>query len=143
MNTKFQKCLQKGLIKPFSSGKILVKKELKNAKLDLSSAKKSFIEKNYKWATIQLYYSMFHSARSLLYANNYREKSHACLIEAIRNFYTQKGEIGFWLIEALQKARILREEADYHGEFTREQAQELLKNARDFLSKAEDLLKKK
>jgi len=71
------------------------------------------------------------------------EKSHACLIEAIRNFYTQKGEIGFWLIEALQKARILREEADYHGEFTKNQAQELLKNARDFFSKAEDLLKKK
>ena len=74
MNTKFQKCLQKGLIKSFSRGKTLVKKELKNAKLDLNSARKSFIEKNYKWATIQLYYSMFHSARALLYAKNYREE---------------------------------------------------------------------
>lgn len=143
MNTKFQKCLQKGLIKTFSNGEVLVKKELEGAKLDLGSAKKSFTEKNYKWATIQLYYSMFHSARALLYAKNYREKSHACLIEAIRNFYTQKGEIGFWLIEALQKAKTLREEADYHGEFTKEQAQDLLKNAKEILARSKQLLNDK
>jgi len=39
---------------------------------------------------------MFHSARALLCSNSLREKSHA------------------WLIEALQKAKRLREEADYY-----------------------------
>lgn len=143
MNAKFEKCLKQGLIRQFSRGPALIKKELQNAKLDLNSAQESFDDKNYKWATIQTYYSMFHSARALLYAKSYREKSHWCLIEAIRNFYVVKGEIGFWLVEALQKAKTLREEADYYGEFTEEQAKELLDKAEEFLNKSKEILKGK
>jgi len=57
---------------------------------------------------------MLHSARALLCSNSLREKSHACLIEAMQTLYVDKGLLEYWLIEALQKAKRLREEADYY-----------------------------
>ncbi|TRZ80084.1 HEPN domain-containing protein [bacterium] len=143
MDIKFKRCLEKKSIREFSRGPALVKKETFNAEIDLKSARETFTGKNYKWAIIQTYYSMFHSARALLYAKSYRERSHLCLIEALRNFYVEKGEVGFWLVEALQKAKTLREEADYYGEFTKKNAEELIKKAEEFLSKSKELLKVK
>ncbi len=143
MDIKFKRCLEKKSIRKFSRGPALVKKETFNAEIDLKSARETFTGKNYKWAIIQTYYSMFHSARALLYAKSYRERSHLCLIEALRNFYVEKGEVGFWLVEALQKAKTLREEADYYGEFTKKNAEELIKKAEEFLSKSKELLKVK
>jgi uncharacterized protein (UPF0332 family) len=140
MNTNFDKCLKNGLIREFSRGPALTEKELENAKLDLETAKVTLEQKNYKWATIQTYYSMFHSARALLYTKSYRERSHQCLLEAIRNFYVEEKKIGFWLVEALQEARILRENADYYGEFTKEKAEELVEKAGEFLNRARKIL---
>ena len=142
-NTKFEDCKKKGKIKRFSRGKALSSKELNLALSDYNTAEGSFKEKNYKWSTIQTYYSMFHSARALLYSNNLRERSHFCLIEAIRVLYVNKGLLGYWLIEALQKAKRLREDADYYGEFSKENAQDLLNRAKEFLEKAQDILKGK
>jgi len=142
-NTKYEDCLKRGKIRNFSRGKALVSKELKLALSDYNTAKESFERGNYKWSTIQTYYSMFHSARALLYSNNLRERSHFCLIEAIRVLYVSKGLLRYWLIEALQKAKRLREEADYYGEFSKENAQDLLNRAKEFLEKAQAILKTK
>lgn len=142
-NTKYEDCLKRGKIREFSRGKALVSKELNLALADYNTAEESFEKENYKWCTIQTYYSMFHSARALLYSNNLREKSHACLIEAIQTLYVNKGLLGYCLIEALQKAKRLREEADYYGEFNQESAQDLLYKAKEFLDKARDILKPK
>lgn len=141
-NPNFEICLKKGRIKEFSRGKALVKKELDSALFDLRAAKESFKNKNYKWATIQTYYSMFHSARALLYNKNYQEKSHYCLIEALRALYVEQELVGYWLIEALQKAKILREGADYYSEFSEEGARDLVAKAKEFLDKAKEILLK-
>lgn len=90
MSQEFNKCLQKGKITEFTPGKRLFGKELKIAEDDWLSAQKSFAEENFKWSIIQSYYSMFHSARALLYLEGYREKSHFCLIESIRALYVEK-----------------------------------------------------
>jgi len=87
MSPEFKDCLARGKIKNFSPGKNLAPKELRLAGDDLHSARKSFAEGNCKWSIIQSYYSMFHSARALLYRKSYRERSHFCLIEAIRFLY--------------------------------------------------------
>jgi len=142
MQTKFEQCLERGKIISFSRGKKLARKELKSALEDLKSAEKSLGLENYKWSTIQSYYSMFHSARALLYAKNYREKSHFCLIEAIRTLYLEKGLLNYTLIEALQRAKMLREEADYYGEFTQENAKYLITKAKEFIEKVNEILTK-
>jgi hypothetical protein len=62
MNSEFEDCLRRQRVREFSRGKTLVGKELRTAENDLAEARKSFDQQGYKWATIQSYYSMFHSA---------------------------------------------------------------------------------
>ena len=76
MSQEFKKCLERGKIKVFTPGPKLAKKELRLAGEDLKMSVKSLAEKNFRWSIIQAYYSMFHSARALLYSKRYREKSH-------------------------------------------------------------------
>jgi uncharacterized protein (UPF0332 family) len=114
MNPEFERCLRSQKIKVFSRGRMLADKELKVAASDLEQAKITFKNDNYKWSTIQCYYSMFHSARALLYIKNYRERSHHCLIVAIRTLYVEEKLLPLHLIEGLEKAKTLRESADYY-----------------------------
>ena len=83
MSREYDDCIKRGKIKSFSRGLALAPKEIDAAKNDLQRAHKTHEEGDYKWAIIQIYYSMFHVARALLYAKNLREHSHYCLIAAI------------------------------------------------------------
>ncbi len=139
---KFQKCLEKSKIKTFPKGRKLVLKELKVAQKDWRSAKQSLKDKNYKWSTIQAYYSMFHVARALLYNKGYREKSHYCLVVAIRELYVNKGLLNYSFVEALQLGKTLRENADYHEDFSQSGAEKMVSKAKEFFRKAKKILKK-
>lgn len=141
MSQEFKKCLERGKIKIFSPGPKLAKKELKLADEDLKMATKSFKGENYRWSIIQSYYSMFHSARALLYSKKYREKSHYCLIEAIRTLFVETGKINVLLVESLLEAKNLREAADYYGDFSEINCQKLVRKAKEFLDTARDILK--
>ena len=140
MSNHFEECLKKRKIKEFSRGKFLVSKEIKLAKDDLKFAKKSFEEKNYRWSIIQTYYSMFHSARALLYNKNYREHSHFCLREAIRTLYVEKGKFSLALLDALAEAKNLREAADYYGDYSGINAKKLLQKADKFIKKSKEII---
>jgi len=142
MIKSFQDCLRKGKIKNFSRGKSLAGKELRLAKEDLNSARKSFTDKNYRWCVIQVYYSMFHSARSLLYFKNYREHSHYCLNLAVRELYVKQDKIDVFLVEALSEAKNLREAADYYGDYSGINAKRLLGRAEKFIEKAGEIILK-
>jgi len=142
MTIEHDDCIKRGKIKPFSRGITLSPKELETAKADLETARKTYKEGDYKWATIQIYYSMFHSARALLYAKNLREHSHYCLIAAIKTLYIETKQIPVYLLEALQEAKNLREEADYYNRWSQVGCEKLLKLAEEFLYKAESLIRK-
>jgi uncharacterized protein (UPF0332 family) len=143
MKTKeFEKCLERGKIKTFSKAKQLVFKELELAKEDLKTAKESFGNENYKWGTIQAYYSMFHSARALIYQKGYREKSHFCLAEALKSFYVSENTLPVKFLEALQLGKSLRENADYYGDFDKDGTESMLESAKDFLKEAKKILKR-
>ena len=140
MNVEYEDCLKRGKIRPFSRGKGLASKELETASSDLETARKSFKDKAYKWATIQFYYSMFHSARALLYFKNLREHSHFCLILAIKSLYVETKQLPVTLVETLKKAKNLREEADYYNRWSKEGCEKLLQAAEDFLNKAHQII---
>ena len=141
MNPEFEQCLKRNKIREFPRGKALMTKTLGIAQRDLERAEKTFNDKDYKWATIQSYYSMFHSARALLFARNYREHSHYCLIVAMWALYVEKRLLPGSLIEALGKGKRLREDADYYDRWSEEGAIFALKAAEDFLKKAHELTK--
>jgi len=83
---------------------------------------------------------MFHSARALLYAKNFREHSHYCLIAAIKYLYVETKQIPINLLEGLQEAKNLREEADYYNRWSRPGCEKLLKLAEGFIRKTRELI---
>ena len=83
---------------------------------------------------------MFHSARALLYSKSYREKSHFCLIEAVRTMFVETGRLNAALVESLLEAKNLREAADYYGDFSELNGRKLIKKAEEFLKIAKKIL---
>jgi uncharacterized protein (UPF0332 family) len=140
MSIDYEDCLKKGKIRSFSRGKGLADKELQAASADLERAQKTFKDNDYKWATVQLYYSMFHSARALLYCKNLREHSHFCLIAAIQTLYVETKHFPVTLLEALKKAKSLREDADYYDRWSEEGCRKLLSAGEDFLDRAKQII---
>jgi len=121
----------------------LAAKELETAASDLRRAERTHQEGDFKWATIQLYYSMFHAARSLIYSRNLREHSHHCLIEAVRVLFVETRLIPVFLLEGFKEAKNLREDADYYSRWTRSGCEKLLQVARLFLKHASEIVMRK
>lgn len=140
MTKEFEDCLERKRIIRFEEAKNLVSKEMSLAEQDRGSAQKSLEEGNFKWSIIQAYYSMFHSARALIYSQGYRERSHYCLIEAVRTIFVEKRLLSYKLVEAFQLGKTLRENADYYGEFSEEAAQEMLESAKSFIETTKGLV---
>lgn len=134
MNIEFQKAIEKKRILPFSQGKRQVKKELQEAESDLTEAVNRFDSEKYKYATINGYYSMFHSARALIYSKGYREKSHYYLLVALKSLFVDTNALSEEISSEFHDAMILREDADYHGNFTKEGAEAVLKTAKELLA---------
>jgi len=143
MTLDYDECLKKGKIRSFSRGKSLSSTEFDAAISDFNRAKKTYKDGDYKWATIQIYYSMFHSARALLYSRNLREHSHFCLLEAIRTLFVESKQIPISLLEGFQEAKNLREEADYYNRWSKHGCEKLLKISRDFIDKARTIIERK
>ncbi|MFH1729803.1 MAG: HEPN domain-containing protein [Pseudomonadota bacterium] len=139
-NPDFAECIKRKRIREFSQGTALVSKELQIAGRDSAEALESLGRSNYKWATIQAYYSMFHTARALLYKKNYREKSHYCLIIALRALYIEEGKLPVHFVEYLQNGKRLREDADYYEQWSEVGAEEMVNMAKEFLLTAHKIL---
>lgn len=80
----------------------MISKEVSSAEDDLRDAQDSLKQKKFKWATIQGYYSTFHSARALLYSSGFRERSHYAVLVAMRELFSNK--LGKDLIRRFEEA---------------------------------------
>jgi len=139
MSFKFKQLLRERRLIKIKPDRKLVLKEIKGAESDLETAKKSLQDGNFKWATIQGYYSIFHSARALLYSKGFREKSHYALLVAIRELF--RDELDLSLIHGFEDAMNLRQTADYGLTFSEEGAIDVIKTAEKFLFKTKEKLK--
>jgi len=134
-----QKLLEERKLMKIRADRKLVLKEIAAAKNDLKDAKESLESGKSKWATIQGYYSMFHSARALLYNKGFREKSHYALLAAIRELYAQ--DIERSLIQDFEHGMYLRQEADYGLKFSASGAREVIETAEVLLARTSAILK--
>lgn len=140
MNREFRQCLESGKIASFPKGKEFVGKELSVARSDLLDAKVGYENQRYKWSTIQAYYAMFHAARALVYSRGYREKSHYCLLVALRALFIEEGKLDAQTGRDFLNAMNLREAADYEAEFSQEGAKAVIVSAEKFIEKAAAIL---
>lgn len=136
----FERCLkERRLVKIKPSNKI-IQKELESAEYDLERARNSFNEEDFKWAAVQSYYSMFHAAKALVLKKGYREKSHFCLIIALKELYVSENRLRVEMVENLELCMNLRHEADYGLTYHQESAETAIKYAEEFLDKTIDIL---
>ena len=120
----------------------MIQKELKGAEYDLASAQDSLQDKDYKWSSVQSYYSMFHAAKALVLKKGYREKSHYCLLIALKELYVKPRELDLECVENFEMSMDIRHEADYALVYEEESAELAYENARRFLNKTRKILKK-
>jgi uncharacterized protein (UPF0332 family) len=139
LSPAIQKLLEERKLTRIKTDRKLVFKEMAAAKSDLKDAMESMSIKKFKWGTIQGYYSMFHSARALLFDKGYREKSHYALLAAIRELYTKEVERS--LIQEFEHGMYLRQEADYGLKFSESGAQDVIETAKKLLQRAKTILK--
>lgn len=140
MGEMFKKCIrERGLIGERVE-RDLIEKEIKEAEGDLGRAGNSASEGDFKWATIQAYYSMFHTAKSLVLSRGYREKSHLCLSIALRHLFVDNGNLQRKHYERFMDAMALRKDADYGLVYSEGSAEASLEWAREFLEDARSLV---
>lgn len=116
MNARLRQLVEERKLMKVRITKDMILKEIEAAQSDLDDGQTSFDLGKLKWAIIQGYYSMFHSARSLLYSKGYREKSHYALSVAIEEFFSN--DLDKNTLAAFRNAMDLRQEADYGLKFS-------------------------
>ena len=135
-----ERFINRGKLKKVTVSNEMVLKEFRIGEKDLKSAKETFEIKNYKWATIQAYYAIYHSARSLLFKVGYREESHIALRIAFKELYIDTKFLEENVYRTLQRGMELRELADYKESFSENGADQLIINVDKALTKIQKYL---
>jgi len=137
---KLEECKAKGLIRKDDSAKSRVKSSLESSKRFLNAAKKNLEIKELEMAEIAAYNSAFHSARSILFSKGYIERSHACLITALKELSSDVELKSF--LKTFDKLRLSRHNIQYGGSLAGfDEASFSVEFAEDFLEFVEKSLK--
>lgn len=123
----FESCLKNNGLAKVKADKEIIKKEIESSEYDLDKAIKSLKNNDAKWASIKAYYSMFHSAKALVFKKGYREKSHYCLLIALRELYGKKSKLNKTHINNFEICMDIRQEADYGLSYDKEKYPAILK----------------
>ena len=134
-------CFSKRLIIKVKSASERVKKSLDIAERFLSSAKKNIEIEELEMSEIASYNSIFHSARSLLFKKEYTERSHICVILALKDLYKNNHKL-IELLNTFDKIRISRHNIQYGGILIdKEEAEFVYDFAKEFLNKTKKIIK--
>ena len=137
----FKDCLSKGLIRKDKYAPERIKKSLEIAERFLTSGRKNIEIKELEMAEIAAYSSIFHSARSLLFKKEYTERSHICVILALKELY-KNNHVLIELLNTFDKIRISRHNIQYGGILIdKEEAMFVYDFAKQFLEKTKKIIK--
>ena len=85
-------CFKEGLLKRIKPQLETAKKEIENAKKYLDKARKNEGMGIHDIAVIAAYTSMFHAARTILYRDGIKERSHICIVLYLKSKYPELRE---------------------------------------------------
>lgn len=91
MSHRFDRCLETRGLRRSPADPARVEREAAEAWADLSAAKRTLEQADYKWAIVTAYYAIFHACRSLVYSAGFSEKSHECVIVAVQDLFVAPG----------------------------------------------------
>lgn len=133
---EFETCLERGaLVKVTYPTEIACSHELQIAQEDLGTAQVLLEHVLYRNTISTAYFAMFHAARALVLSRGYSETDHRCLAVAFEHFYGGSSK-GQELAHAFDRARGLREQADYTGVASKKDALDSVRVAVRFVESA-------
>jgi uncharacterized protein (UPF0332 family) len=138
----FKDCKDFGRIVPPAPPTDAVKKDMQEAFNDISYAKKSLSDDNYKWAIAQAYYSMYLSARAALFSKGYSIKkvnSHLCLAHFISRLVELK-QLKSIYSNDFMVAMDSREKANYDAVYSKEDAEKEITRAEEFIKQMDAVI---
>lgn len=143
MPFNYNDCMREGLLRKIPSSKDKATQSLKKAREWLKEAENSLKGDAFNSSILASYMVMFHAARTILFFDGFREKSHACVARYLEEKYVKIGKLDKKWVELLDHSREIRHDDQYDLSFfsTKEEAEKALKSARDFLAAMEDLFK--
>lgn len=135
--------LKEGLLKRIPKSKQKAEESIKTAKRWLEESKNNLASRSFMSCVLTSYLSMFHAARSVLFADGFREKSHFAIARYLEENYQTKGLIEKKWIEFLDYYRELRHDDQYSTSFiaTEKDAKNALDFAEQLISRITKLLK--
>ncbi|MGB6340072.1 MAG: HEPN domain-containing protein, partial [Candidatus Aminicenantaceae bacterium] len=111
----------------------------------LEETEKNFASGALRSSLLSAYLAMFHSARSILYYDGYREKSHVCVARYLEANYIRKGHLEQKWVELLDHFREIRHSDQYSFNFftSTEEAEDTIDKSKAFVIRMRNLLEEK
>ncbi len=141
--TEIDMCFEKGLLRRSSRSIGLAKKSIKQARSFLSDTEKLMDAEMDRMAVIALYNAFFHAARTLLFKDGMKERSHYCVARYVEAEYVLKKKLDKKFVLVLDSLRDMRHTTQYSLDVIEidEDLNEIYNSCIDFISEVEKLIK--
>jgi hypothetical protein len=112
---------------------------------DITASEVMLKESLYKVSINRSYYAIFHAMRAITALSGYDSSKHSGIIAFFNQNIVKTGDFDKEASKIVKKASFLREKSDYEDFYiaSRQEAEEQLKDAKIFLSKVDEYLRKK
>ena len=139
----FNDCIREKLLRKIPPSKEKAEESINAAKKWLEEAEKGIENEAFNSSIMASYLAIFHSARSILFFDGFREKSHYCVARYLEEKYAKKNLLENKWIELLDHYRDLRHDDQYSTSFfaTKEESKKAAEKAREFVDRMGKLLK--
>lgn len=135
-------CFRKGLLQKTESNRAFALQDLKRAEFFLKEARELAELKKQEMTLIALYNAVFHSARSLLYKDGVKERSHYCLQKYVEEKYEKTGALDSNDLALFELLRASRNNVQYglSSAAMEESLSELCNKTRKLIEKTSKLI---
>lgn len=142
MKFSLKKLIELDLIRRIPKSKAKAEESINIAESWMEEAENNFNNGTFRSCILSSYLAMFHSARSILFADGFREKSHFAVARYLEDTYKGKGLLEEKWINLLDHYREVRHEDQYSTSFlvTDTEAKNSLQSAKEFVERMKKLL---
>jgi uncharacterized protein (UPF0332 family) len=133
-----EKFVKEGSLRRIEPSPQLSSKEFKEANYDLGRAEEALKNRDFKWAIVKSYYSMFHAAKCILFLLGLKEKAHFVVGEVLE-MLSKEGKLEAQYVDDFRAGMSCREGADYHYDYSEESARQVVGMAKEFVNRMKRL----
>ncbi|MFH1752271.1 MAG: HEPN domain-containing protein [archaeon] len=135
----FKECIEKGLLKKIPASRDNALQSIIKAKELLQEAKEHLKDYYINSAIVISYLALFHAARAILFKEGFREKSHECIIQYLKEKHP---EIESIYIAKLEKYKNERNKTQYNIYYkpNEEDAEKMVEFAEEFIQEIEEIV---